>query len=188
MEPGESGWGKVSAVRKEDRIASVDAISLDEWHESVGFPEVRIVKIDAEGSEPFHDGRLGPTRAVGTSGNNMIAGLAQLGPERALPMFADWTDRIATGELPPAWWLGLRDVEREKYTVDGSNFERDERGFRMGFEAALQLRNRNRSWDESCQELTKCDARVIENEVFRRGYERGLHYLEAFRKHAQPQS
>jgi hypothetical protein len=53
MEPGESGWGKVSAVRKEGRIASVDAISLDEWHESVGFPEVRVIKIDAEGSEPF---------------------------------------------------------------------------------------------------------------------------------------
>ena len=37
----------------------------------------------------------------GQAGNNMINGLAQLGPERALPMFADWTDRIAAGELPP---------------------------------------------------------------------------------------
>jgi hypothetical protein len=53
MEPGESGWGKVSAVRNEGHIASVDAISLDEWHESAGFPEVQIIKIDAEGSEPF---------------------------------------------------------------------------------------------------------------------------------------
>src|SRR6266705_4552018 len=35
------------------------------------------------------------------AGNNMINGLGQLGPERALPMFADWTDRIAAGELPP---------------------------------------------------------------------------------------
>jgi hypothetical protein len=38
----------------------------------------------------------------GQAGNNMINGLGQLGPERALPMFADWTDRIATGELPPS--------------------------------------------------------------------------------------
>ena len=37
----------------------------------------------------------------GQAGNNMVNGLAQLGPERALPMFADWTDRIAAGELPP---------------------------------------------------------------------------------------
>jgi hypothetical protein len=33
----------------------------------------------------------------GQAGNNMINGLAQLGPELALPMFADWTDRIAAG-------------------------------------------------------------------------------------------
>jgi hypothetical protein len=38
----------------------------------------------------------------GQAGENMINGLSQLGPERALPMFADWTDRIAAGELPPA--------------------------------------------------------------------------------------
>jgi hypothetical protein len=36
----------------------------------------------------------------GQAGNNMVSGLGQLGPERALPMFANWTDRIAAGELP----------------------------------------------------------------------------------------
>jgi hypothetical protein len=36
----------------------------------------------------------------GQAGNNMINGLSQLGPERALPMLADWTDRIAAGEFP----------------------------------------------------------------------------------------
>jgi FkbM family methyltransferase len=50
---GESGWGKVAAVRKEGHIVSVDAISLDEWHEIAGFPAIRAIKIDAEGSEPF---------------------------------------------------------------------------------------------------------------------------------------
>ncbi|HXH06732.1 MAG TPA: carboxypeptidase-like regulatory domain-containing protein [Vicinamibacterales bacterium] len=38
----------------------------------------------------------------GQAGGTMIAGLNQLGRERALAMFADWTDRIARGELPPA--------------------------------------------------------------------------------------
>jgi hypothetical protein len=38
----------------------------------------------------------------GQAGGNMANGLAQLGPEKALPTFADWTDRIAAGELPPA--------------------------------------------------------------------------------------
>ena len=32
----------------------------------------------------------------------MIGGLGQLGRERALAIFADWTDRIAAGEVPPA--------------------------------------------------------------------------------------
>jgi FkbM family methyltransferase len=50
---GESGWGKVAAVRNEGHVVSVDAITLDEWHESAGFPAIRLVKIDAEGSEPF---------------------------------------------------------------------------------------------------------------------------------------
>jgi hypothetical protein len=82
------------------------------------------------------------------------------------------------------WWLGLRDVERERYTAGGANFERDERAFRGGFEAALQLRNRNRSYEDCYQELGERDARVYESEAFRRGYERGLQYLEAFNRHA----
>jgi hypothetical protein len=43
------------------------------------------------------------TRRVqsGQAGSNMIGGLAQMGPDRTLSMLADWTDRIAAGELPP---------------------------------------------------------------------------------------
>ena len=37
----------------------------------------------------------------GQAGAQMISGIGQLGRERALAMFADWTDRIAGGELPP---------------------------------------------------------------------------------------
>jgi hypothetical protein len=38
----------------------------------------------------------------GQAGGNMMAGLETLGAERALAMFADWTDRIAGGEIPEA--------------------------------------------------------------------------------------
>ena len=38
----------------------------------------------------------------GQAGLNMIPGLNTLGRERTLAMFADWSDRIAAGELPPA--------------------------------------------------------------------------------------
>jgi hypothetical protein len=37
----------------------------------------------------------------GQAGTNMISALGQLGRERTLAMFSDWTDRIAAGELPP---------------------------------------------------------------------------------------
>jgi hypothetical protein len=38
---------------------------------------------------------------VGQTGPSMSGGLNRLGRERALEMFADWTDRIAAGALPP---------------------------------------------------------------------------------------
>src|SRR3989475_3424407 len=38
----------------------------------------------------------------GQAGSQMIGTLSQLGAKRALAMFADWTDRIAAGEVPPA--------------------------------------------------------------------------------------
>jgi hypothetical protein len=38
----------------------------------------------------------------GQAGAQMAGGLNQMGKDRALAMFADWTDRIAAGELPPA--------------------------------------------------------------------------------------
>jgi hypothetical protein len=38
----------------------------------------------------------------GQAGAQMINGLGQLGRERALKVFAEWTDRIAAGEVPPA--------------------------------------------------------------------------------------
>jgi hypothetical protein len=39
---------------------------------------------------------------AGQAGGNMLTGINQLGRERALAMFADWTDRIAAGEIPAA--------------------------------------------------------------------------------------
>jgi hypothetical protein len=38
----------------------------------------------------------------GQAGGNMLGGIGNLGKERALAMFGDWTNRIAAGELPPA--------------------------------------------------------------------------------------
>src|ERR1700690_968626 len=38
----------------------------------------------------------------GQIGASMVGGVSQLGYDSAIAMFADWTDRVAAGELPPA--------------------------------------------------------------------------------------
>ena len=39
---------------------------------------------------------------AGTSGTNMMNTLNRLGAKRTLEVYADWSDRIAAGEVPPA--------------------------------------------------------------------------------------
>ena len=53
QQAGESGWGKLASVRNEGNVELVEGVSLDEWSESLRFPAIRLIKIDAEGSEPF---------------------------------------------------------------------------------------------------------------------------------------
>jgi hypothetical protein len=38
----------------------------------------------------------------GQIGASMVAGVSKMGYDRTIAMFADWTDRVAAGELPPA--------------------------------------------------------------------------------------
>src|SRR5712691_11356399 len=51
----------------------------------------------------FHNGIEAWDRRIqsGQAGAQMSGGLNTMGRDRALAMFADWTDRIAAGELPP---------------------------------------------------------------------------------------
>jgi hypothetical protein len=52
----------------------------------------------------FHSSAAAWERRIlsGQAGTQMANGLNQFGKERAVAMFADWTDRIAAGEVPPA--------------------------------------------------------------------------------------
>jgi hypothetical protein len=81
------------------------------------------------------------------------------------------------------WWLGLRDVEREKYAGAGGNFDRDEPSFRSGFETALCPANRGKSYDEVRGRLKSKYPALIGNEkldngAFERGYKRGRAYWQ----------
>ena len=44
----------------------------------------------------------------GQAGGSMVGGLNRMGFDAAIAMFADWTDRIVGGEVPPADWPGAR--------------------------------------------------------------------------------
>jgi hypothetical protein len=80
------------------------------------------------------------------------------------------------------WWLGMRDVEKEKYEFNGWNFAEDERYFRAGFEAALHSKNRDKSYEEFRPELLASLYSVTEErEAFRRGYDGGRAYRETLR-------
>ena len=51
----------------------------------------------------FHDTAAAWDRRIqsGQAGSQMAGGLNAMGKERALAMFADWTDRVTGGEVPP---------------------------------------------------------------------------------------
>ena len=76
-------------------------------------------------------------------------------------------------------WLGVRDVEKEKYEISGSDFEKDEKDFRCGFEAALHADHRDQSYESCRDELRDRYPDNHQSDAFRRGYERA--YLEALK-------
>jgi hypothetical protein len=74
------------------------------------------------------------------------------------------------------WWLGLRPAEEEQYRADGSDFSQDEESYRRGFEAALRVDLRGKSYEAALNQLRDWYAGECNASSFRRGYERGLNY------------
>lgn len=76
------------------------------------------------------------------------------------------------------WWIGVRDVEKEKYNGAGGNFDHDEADFRDGFEAALHVQRRGKSYDDARDQLEWLYPKSIDHPAFRAGFERGRDYLK----------
>jgi hypothetical protein len=79
------------------------------------------------------------------------------------------------------WWLGLQDVEKEKYEGD---FERDRIHYRRGFSTALHPRLRGKSFEEAETGPDQSEP-VDENSsanAFRAGYESGQEYHKSLRE------
>ena len=71
------------------------------------------------------------------------------------------------------WWVGLRGSEKEQYIGGGQDFDRDEKDYRQGFEAALRLPVRSRPYEEVADYLKENYPDSYQRDSFRRGYERG---------------
>src|SRR5262245_37431251 len=71
------------------------------------------------------------------------------------------------------WWLGLRPAEAERYGAEGGDFNRDETGFRLGFEAALRMKPRDAAYDDVVEYLREQYPAAYRDPAFRRGFERG---------------
>ena len=76
------------------------------------------------------------------------------------------------------WWVGLRDVEKEHYTADGSDFERDEPAYREGFEAAQHGWTLDKHYDELKNQLGEFYPVLYDTLAFKKGFERGRRYRE----------
>jgi hypothetical protein len=86
-----------------------------------------------------------------------------------------------------AWWIGLRDAEKEHYRVLGENFEESEEQYRTGFEAALQRNLRGKSFVESMDYLKAGYPSIWQSRAFRNGFDRGQVYLRDLENRLKPQ-
>jgi len=89
------------------------------------------------------------------------------------------------------WWIGLRSAEHEHYSSGhpaskgGPNFDREEKFYRLGFEAALHSRHRCQEYDQVLAEM-QADIEELQRQYpgidvegpFRRGFERGRDYYQ----------
>jgi len=83
------------------------------------------------------------------------------------------------------WWIGLRSAEQEHYSRRGGKFDRDEKFYRLGFEAALHAKYRCKEYDQIFSEM-QADLEEVQRrypgtdveEPFRRGFERGRNYSQ----------
>lgn len=72
-----------------------------------------------------------------------------------------------------AWWIGLRDTEKEHYESTGSAWAPAESEYRQGFAAALHPDLRGKGWEEAHPILRERRGEVADTTPFRVGYERG---------------
>ena len=91
--------------------------------------------------------------------------------------------------LREQWWQRQREQEAAAYK-GASSFAAHEFSYRRGFEAALDARDRGKTFAEAASVLALRAPGMYKDEAFRYGFERGQTYYHAMREHdlvAHPQ-
>jgi len=100
---GESGNGISPSMRTQGEwIRSVVNTDGCTGCHQMGGPATRTIPISIKQAAPNSKGAWDQRVQAGQAGGGMSARFTQVGRQRVLGMFADWTDRIAAGELPTA--------------------------------------------------------------------------------------
>src|SRR5262249_2636755 len=77
-----------------------------------------------------------------------------------------------------SWWLGIRDDEKDSFTIPDGTLVSGEQEFREGFEAALKPRYRGKAYDDARENLRDEAPDRFASELFKQGYEHGRAYLK----------
>jgi hypothetical protein len=92
--------------------------------------------------------------------------------------------------LREQWWQRLREEEAAAYKDSSTHFVDHEFSYRRGFEAALDARDRGKTFAEAASVLALRAPGLYQDKAFRHGFERGQTYYHAMREHdlvAHPQ-
>ena len=85
--------------------------------------------------------------------------------------------------LREQWWQQLREREVAAYSGSLAHFVDHEFSYRRGFEAALDARDRGKTFAEATPVLALRAPGMYQDEAFRYGFERGQMYYHAMRQH-----
>jgi hypothetical protein len=91
------------------------------------------------------------------------------------------TERL--NDLREHWWRRQRQQEAVAYHRTHEEFAAHEVSYRRGFEAALDVRGRGKSYTEAAHMLAQRDPAMYQDDVFRYGFERGQVYYHAMLTH-----
>ncbi len=136
-------------------------------------------KLDANLSSGLPEDELFVYESALSQGRTVVIALVESSEAESARGAFERTGAETVDRAREMWWLGARDVEKEHYTSDGGDFDREEPEYRAGFEAAQFSWTRGKTFDENREKLSQIYPDKFEKPAFKHGFHRGQKYREA---------